>query len=296
MQNNKDAFKFIGKERRVYDQPIEGKPISYFQDAMIRFRKNKANVTAAIILGLLILLSIFIPITTSKNYTVIEEQLTYLPPRIPILEKFGIFNGNRQVQLEPVNLDQIDPITELGLPNDYDIKYVVPGTLRNYYAPSTDTGPTSLGGEVIFRMGGTAEHYTLSTQNTYLFRNDTEVTIDIASFENAEDATFRLYIILRNQPHIIGELVEAGEHTFTVEGILGSGRVNSELFIDIQSENKNAGIVVSSISAVFEEETIFDFEAYNLFSSFVIVPDTGGAGQKLRINNMTLYAVFEYRT
>src|SRR5690554_5677578 len=105
MQNNKDSFKFIGKDRRVYDQPIEGKPIGYFQDAMIRFRKNKANVTAAIILAILVLLSIFVPIVTNKNYTVIEEQLTYLPPRIPILEKFGIFNGNSNVVLKPVNLD-----------------------------------------------------------------------------------------------------------------------------------------------------------------------------------------------
>ena len=119
-----------------FDQPIEGKPIGYLQDAMIRFRKNKANVTAAVILLLLILLSILIPITTNKNYTVIEEQLTYLPPRVPILNKFGIFDGNKKVKLEQVNLSTIDPETQLGLPNNYNMQYVVPGTLKNYYAPS----------------------------------------------------------------------------------------------------------------------------------------------------------------
>jgi oligopeptide transport system permease protein len=295
MQKLKSSFSFVGKERRLYDQPIEGKPISYFQDAMIRFSKNKANVTAAVVLGLLILLSIVVPIATNKNYTLIEEQLTYLPPRVPILEKFGIFDGIETVDSRPVELATIDPITNLGIPTNYDMKYIVPGTLKNFYAPSIDNGSTSLGGEVIFRQSDGYSNYTLQTSSKFLFENDTKVNISIDELENPTNASFRLYIILRNQVFVIGDNLKPGDNEFTISGILGSGRVNSELYIDIQSENSNAGIVVSSISAIKNNEELFKYEAFDLFNEFTLVPETGGSGRKLRINNVTLSASFKYR-
>src|SRR5690554_216268 len=129
-KNNK--FVFVGQERKVYDQEIEGKPIGYFKDAMIRFRKNKMNIAAAIILSILIMMAILVPAFTNKNYEVIEEQLTYLSPRVPILEKFGILDGKTRITNISVDLDTMDPETELALPVGHNPEFIMEGTLTNY--------------------------------------------------------------------------------------------------------------------------------------------------------------------
>ena len=37
----KDKFRLVNDNRRLSDQKFEDKPIGYFKDAWIRFRKNK---------------------------------------------------------------------------------------------------------------------------------------------------------------------------------------------------------------------------------------------------------------
>src|SRR5690554_4296576 len=169
-KNNK--FVFVGQERKVYDQEIEGKPIGYFKDAMIRFRKNKMNIAAAIILSILILMAIFVPIFTNKNYEVIEEQLTYLSPRVPILEKFGILDGKTTLKKIPVDLDTIDPETNIGLPLGYNKDFITEGTLINYHELSTDEGQTSLGGEVVFSLGEDSNLYRVVTEEIFFFAGE----------------------------------------------------------------------------------------------------------------------------
>ena len=78
-------FEFVQAEQKIYDKKLETKPVGYFKDAMIRFSKNRTNVIATVILFSIILGSIIIPIVSTKNASELEEQLAYLPPRIPIL-------------------------------------------------------------------------------------------------------------------------------------------------------------------------------------------------------------------
>ena len=71
----KSQFEFVQAEEKIYDKKFQTKPIGYFKDAMIRFAKNRTNVIATTILGILILLSIFVPILSTKNAEVLESQL-----------------------------------------------------------------------------------------------------------------------------------------------------------------------------------------------------------------------------
>ena len=52
----KEKFELIG-ERDLHDVKFDTKPIGYFQDAWIRFRKNKASVFAACIILAILLFS-----------------------------------------------------------------------------------------------------------------------------------------------------------------------------------------------------------------------------------------------
>ena len=40
-----EKFEFVHDGDRISDKKFEDKPISYFKDAWIRFRKNRASVT-----------------------------------------------------------------------------------------------------------------------------------------------------------------------------------------------------------------------------------------------------------
>ena len=67
MQNNeyisipKEKFEFAPVGEKIYDKKLETKPIGYFKDAWIRFRKNKASVAAAIVLAIILLYAIVVP-------------------------------------------------------------------------------------------------------------------------------------------------------------------------------------------------------------------------------------------
>ena len=58
----KEKFRFVQENERIHDRKFEDKPIGYFKDAWIRFRKSRASVLAAIIIILIILFSFLTPL------------------------------------------------------------------------------------------------------------------------------------------------------------------------------------------------------------------------------------------
>ena len=51
----KEKFTFVNEGERLSDKKFADKPIGYFRDAWIRFRKSKASVVAAIIIVCIVL-------------------------------------------------------------------------------------------------------------------------------------------------------------------------------------------------------------------------------------------------
>ncbi len=162
---DKDQFQFVQKEDKIYDKKFQTKPIGYFKDAMIRFMKNKTNVVATSILMLLILLSILVPAFDPKavpiNTDQIDSQISFLPPRIPLLDKLGIADGTASYEDIPASLDnpyldlEGNPVLDrngemLYLPTGEISEFIESGTLKNYYLSCTDREETCEGGTVQF--------------------------------------------------------------------------------------------------------------------------------------------------
>lgn len=290
LKTNKDDFKFVGQDRKVYDQQIEGKPIGYFKDAFIRFRKNRINIVATIILILMVMMAIFVPIVTNKNYEEIEEQLTYLTPRVPILEKFGIFDGKKKVKKEIVDASTVDSNTGLGLPSGYDINYVTKGSLKNFPAPSNDSGPTSFGGEVKFALSGTEGRYVVQSNDLVNFKETgTKMSIDVTSIDNLDDGKVEVYILYYNKKTVIGEITKKGLSTFDV--VLDRGPVNNRnIFIEITSSNPQASVTIKSLKIHEGVDEFLNDSAFSLFSYQYFA----GKGENSRVNNYSIYASFEY--
>ncbi len=77
------------------DETFKTEPIGFFKDALIRFTKNRVSVIAFWIIVVISFLSAVAPYFNPYTYVEQHVGLRDMPPRIPVLEKYGIAAGNR---------------------------------------------------------------------------------------------------------------------------------------------------------------------------------------------------------
>lgn len=98
---DKEQFKFINEDIVIKDQAFKTKPIGYYMDAWLRFKKNKASVVAAIIIIFILIFTLVGPYIRKNpldKTTTIKLRFEALPPRIKGLENLGIFDGTKEVK------------------------------------------------------------------------------------------------------------------------------------------------------------------------------------------------------
>ena len=83
---SKDDFKLVQTDAKIHDQKFETKPTTFLKDCLKRFRKNKSSVVAAFILGILLVMSVFVPILFKTNEihdtSTSHPEIYYLEPRL----------------------------------------------------------------------------------------------------------------------------------------------------------------------------------------------------------------------
>ena len=99
---------FVQTDDKIYDQKFEGKPIGFFRDAWMRFKQNKASVVAAIIILFIVLMAIFAPMFAPYGYREQHTSFGILPPRIPVLEKLGICDGSKIIEIQASKLGEYE--------------------------------------------------------------------------------------------------------------------------------------------------------------------------------------------
>ncbi|MDG0874710.1 ABC transporter permease [Paenibacillus thiaminolyticus] len=104
-RKGQNPFELVQREKQLADQKFEGQAIGFFKDAVLRFRKNKASTVAAFFIGLIIMMAIIAPLISSFTYREQNIEWTLLPPRVPGIEKLGIFDGTRTLDIQKANLD-----------------------------------------------------------------------------------------------------------------------------------------------------------------------------------------------
>ena len=137
----KEKFAFVHEGERLTDKKFQDKPIGYFKDAWIRFRKNKASVVAAIIIILVVLYAFITPLTiTTHDISFMVNQYSRKPARVTALrDTIGIMDGgvNRSIsESELVRLYSMG----IGAAN-YDGKHAsVADGAETYYQPLIKIG------------------------------------------------------------------------------------------------------------------------------------------------------------
>ncbi len=88
-----EMFEFVNMGERLTDVKFDDKPIGYFKDAWIRFRKNKASVVAACIIALIFIFSFTAPLLTNNKNTFMDAYYAKKGPYIYGTASKGLFSG-----------------------------------------------------------------------------------------------------------------------------------------------------------------------------------------------------------
>jgi len=90
----KEKFAFIHEGERITDKKFDDKPIGYFKDAWIRFRKSHAAVVGAIIIIAIILYAFMAPLfVTTHDQTFLVTHYAKKPARVTWLRDYGFMDG-----------------------------------------------------------------------------------------------------------------------------------------------------------------------------------------------------------
>ncbi|MBE6916348.1 MAG: ABC transporter permease [Ruminococcaceae bacterium] len=101
-----EKFSFIHEGERISDKKFDDKPIGYFKDAWIRFRKNRASVVATVIILCIFLYAFIAPLLiTNHDSRFMDDTYARKPSRIAWLrDNLGIMDGGVSREFSEKNL------------------------------------------------------------------------------------------------------------------------------------------------------------------------------------------------
>ncbi|MBR5065119.1 MAG: ABC transporter permease [Oscillospiraceae bacterium] len=86
-----EKFRFVNQDERIHDKKFDDKPIGYFKDAWLRFKKSKASVVAAVIIILIVLYAFCCPLLIrSHSATFMANLYAKKPGRITWIKDLGL--------------------------------------------------------------------------------------------------------------------------------------------------------------------------------------------------------------
>ena len=136
-----EKFEFVQENERIKDKKFDDKPIGYFKDAWIRFKKNRASVVAAIIIIAIMLFSVLTPmfITTHDNSFMVS-QYQRKPARVVALrDSIGLLDGGVDRSVTEAELIRIAAIG-VGAANYDGNNATMQDGYDNYYSPVINLG------------------------------------------------------------------------------------------------------------------------------------------------------------
>lgn len=97
---NKDDFKLVQADAKIHDQKFETKPTTFLKDCLKRFRKNKSSVVATFILGILLAMSVVVPIffktSDIHDTSTSHPEIYYLQPKL-FKAGTGFWDGTKKM-------------------------------------------------------------------------------------------------------------------------------------------------------------------------------------------------------
>ena len=104
-----DDFDFVQKNEKIHDTKFETKPTTFAKDALKRFAKNKSSVAASFIIGIIVILSIFVPLFSTANVSNNIPEQKYLAPKL-FEAGTGFWDGTTKMENIPYDVVEETPV------------------------------------------------------------------------------------------------------------------------------------------------------------------------------------------
>lgn len=122
-QTVENKFELVQLQTQIKDETFKGEAIGFLKDAMLRFRKNKAAIISAYAIGFIILMAIIGPFLSPYTYREQNIEGSYLPPRVPYIEKLGIMDGTKVMEVRKSSLEQRYKGSVVKVLEEYNMDY-----------------------------------------------------------------------------------------------------------------------------------------------------------------------------
>ena len=90
-----EKFKIVGEEQKTTVNK-DYTDIPRWKDVLYRFTRNKGSVLGMLIILLVIVFALLGPFASPYGFDEVNTTYQNMPPRIPGIEKLGIFDGTRK--------------------------------------------------------------------------------------------------------------------------------------------------------------------------------------------------------
>ena len=210
----KEKFEFVNENEKITDKKFDTKPIGYFKDAFIRFRRNKGSVVAFIIIMMILLFAIIVPpASRNKARTSLVTYYSKKGPYVP--GGVGLYNGGKAQDLSEVKL--IYTIS-LGVAADgYDGKVeTLEVGLKSYYQPLNSFDKNAR----IVRQGRDKTKFFSSNVNEYMAVGFKYITVtkqkfeEILKWEKENPDKHVLYPLIADNEYHFSDGIEANDANY----------------------------------------------------------------------------------
>ena len=158
---NEASFRFVNDGSKLSDTKFQTKPTTFAKDAVKRFRKNKSSVVAAIILGILILLTIFVPVFSNCDVDRVSASERFLQPKL-FPAGFGFWDGTKTYK-KSTNLDGSSSGIMYDRENEVPAGFYKPAVLEGTL--DVDKEPTLINQATKYGTGGYVMFENQNSQN-----------------------------------------------------------------------------------------------------------------------------------
>lgn len=185
-----EDFNFIQQDKKIKDKNFDTKPTTFFKDALNRFRKSKSSVVAAIIIGILILLSLIVPVASPYNDYSGNINIAKMTPRL--FSNGTFWAGKRTYSDQPYDLNT----NSYG--SSFNENYISNSTFA--YGKSNTSSSSNVGGLMLIVAQSSTRDVTFSFKQgvTFPANSDLVLNLEITNDENvlaSKDAVFGSYQI-----------------------------------------------------------------------------------------------------
>ena len=107
-QISAEKFVFRSTGENIHDKKLETKPVTYFQDALHRFAKNKGSILAFGIIVILVLFAIITPILSPFQVSYNDSYYRFVQPKNQLFYDLGIpfWDGGTVKEVNKLAYDQ----------------------------------------------------------------------------------------------------------------------------------------------------------------------------------------------